>query len=114
MEPIQAVITYLAGHPVLLTAIGVFILLAAVGAWYVIAHHLGALLVTLLCAAGFASGVLVTYRGYQAEMRDLMGVGVFLMFLFPIIYQQAIKSARIALGASPPPEAKGHARRAGA
>ncbi len=113
MEPIQAVIAYLAAHPMLLTAIGVFVLLAAVGAWYVLAHHLGVLLVTLLCAAGFASGVLVLYRGYQADMRDLMAVGGFLILLFPIIYQQAIKQARIVVG-SAPPEAKGHARRAGA
>ncbi len=114
MEMLQAVIAYLAGHPVLLGAIGVFVLLAVVGAWYVLYHHLGALLITLLCAAGFASGVLVLYRGFQAEMRDLMAVGAFLVVIFPVIYLQAIKVAKVAIGMSPPPEAKGHARRAGA
>lgn len=114
MELIQAIIAYLAGHPVVLGAIGLFILLALVGAWYVLYHHLGALLITLLCAAGLASGLLVLYRGYQAEMRDLMAVGAFLIVLFPLIYMQAIKVAKVAIGMSPPPEAKGHARRAGA
>ena len=77
-------------------------------------HHLGALLITLLCAAGLASGILVLYRGYQADMRDLMAVGGFLILLFPAIFFQAIKVAKIAIGASAPPEAKGHAKRAGA
>ena len=114
MPMLQDIIQYLAGHPVVLGSIGVFLVLAGVGAWYVLSHHLGALLTTTLCAAGFASGVLVLYRGYQAEMRDLMAVGAFLMIIFPIIYQQAIRVAKIAYGGAGSAMARGHAKRAGA
>lgn len=110
---LQEIVTYLSGHPVVLGSIGMFLLLAAIGAWYVLSHHLGALLVTLLCAAGFASGVLVLYRGYQEGMRDLMSVGAFLIVIFPLIYQQAIKVAKIAYGGGDA-MARGHAKRAGA
>jgi hypothetical protein len=114
MDLLQAIVAYLATHPGVLTALGIFVLLAAVGAWYVLYFHLGALLITVLCAGGFASGLLVLYRGYQADMRDLMAVGAFLSLIFPTIYFQAIKVAKVALASSPPPEAKGHAKRAGA
>jgi hypothetical protein len=113
LQIVQDVVAYLSGHPVVLGAIGVFVVLAAIGAWYVLSHHLHVLLVTLLCAAGFASGVLVLYRGFQAEMRDLMAVGAFLIVIFPLIYQQAIRVAKVAYGEAPP-IAQGHARRAGA
>ncbi|HKZ97054.1 MAG TPA: hypothetical protein VJ045_08750 [Hyphomicrobiaceae bacterium] len=109
---LQDVIQYLSDHPVALASIAAFALLAAVGAWYVVSHHLHALLVTLLCVAGFASGFLVFYRGLQSEMRDLMAVGLFLILIFPVIFQQAIRVARIAFGEGAPPIAKGHARRA--
>ena len=109
---LQELTTYLGHHPVVLSTIGVFFLLAAVGAWYVLSHHLHALLITLLCAAGFAAGVLVAYRGFQANMRDLMAVGGFLTVIFPIIYQQAIRVAKIAYGGAPSATAKGHAERA--
>ena len=108
----QELFTYLSQHPVVLSSIGIFILLAAVGAWYVLSHHLHALLITLLCAAGFAAGGLVFYRGYQVGMRDLMAVGAFLFVIFPIIYQQAIRVAKIAYGSAPSATAKGHAERA--
>ncbi|MDX2307357.1 MAG: hypothetical protein NW216_03880 [Hyphomicrobium sp.] len=113
MDVFQAVVTYLADHPGQLTALALFVLLAFIGAWYVLSHHLGSLLITLLCAAGFASGALVIYRGWQENLNDLMGVGAFLIVIFPLIYQQAIKVARIAFGSGAPPEAKGHAKRAG-
>lgn len=114
MEVVQAVVTYLAAHPGQLTVLALFALLAAVGAWYVLSHHLGALLITLLCAAGFASGVLVLYRGFEENLRDLMGVGAFLVIIFPLIYQQAIKVAKIALGnGGPTAMDKGQAKRAG-
>ena len=109
---LEEIFQYLIAHPVVLGCIGVFILLALVGAWYVLSHHLGSLLTTLLCAAGFASGVLVLYRGYTEQMRDLMAVGAFLMVIVPIIYQQGIKVARIAVGGAGA-VAKGHAKRAG-
>lgn len=110
----QDLIVYLGDHPAVLGGIGVFLLLAAIGAWYVISHHLHVLLVTMLCLAGFASGALVLYRGYQSGMRDLMAVGVFLLVIFPIIYQQLIKVAKIAYGDRGQAMAKGHAKRAGA
>ncbi|MEQ1578945.1 MAG: hypothetical protein ABL894_15035 [Hyphomicrobium sp.] len=110
MALLQEISQYLIAHPIVLGSIGVFVLLAAVGAWYVLSHHLGNLVTTLLCAAGFASGVLVLYRGYTASMRDLMAVGAFLMLIFPIIYQQGIKVAQIAFGDA---TSKGHAKRAG-
>lgn len=112
MEAVQAVVQYLSQHPVLLGAIGLFAFLALIGAWYVLSHHLGTLLTTLLCAAGFAAGVLVLYRGYELEKRDLMAVGAFLIIIFPLLYQQAIKVAKAVLSRAPP-EAKGHAKRAG-
>ncbi len=112
MALLQELAAYLIAHPVVLGCIGVFMVLAFVGAWYVLSHHLGNLLTTMLCAAGFASGVLVLYRGYTEGMRDLMAVGAFLMVIFPIIYQQGLKIARVAFGDSSA-TAKGHARRAG-
>ena len=114
MDVLQAVIAYLGDHPGQLTALVLFFFLAIIGAWYVLSHHLGSLLITLLCAAGFASGALVLYRGWQEGLRDLMGVGVFLLLIFPIIYQQALKVAKIAFASSAPPESKGYAKRAGA
>lgn len=82
---------YLAAHPGVLTAIGIAAVLAVVGLWYVISHHLEAILITLLTAAGIGSGLMVLYRGYHADMRDLMLIGLFLIVVFPIIFTQAIK-----------------------
>ncbi len=82
---------YLAAHPGVLTALGITAALAVVGLWYVVSHHLEAIMITLLTAAGIGSGLLVLYRGYNAEMRDLMGIGLFLVVIFPIIFVQAIK-----------------------
>jgi hypothetical protein len=92
---------------------GAFILLAFIGGWYVIAHHLHVVLITFLCAAGFVSGIIVLYRGYQTDMRDLMIVGSFLIVIFPVVYHQAVKVAKIAFAGAPSPTARGHARRAG-
>ena len=110
----QDLLVYLGDHPMVLGGIGVFVLLAAIGAWYVVSHHLHVLLVTMLCLAGFASGALVLYRGYQTGMRDLMAVGAFLLITFPIVYQQAIKVAKIAFPETAAAMSKGHAKRAGA
>lgn len=107
-------IAYLADHPAVLAAIGVFVLLAIIGAWYVVSHHLHMLLVSTLCAAGFASGAIVLWRGYELSMRDLMAIGAILMVIFPIIYQQLVKVAKLAYGSGPEAMSKGHARRAAA
>ena len=102
------VISYLAIHPVVFGVLLLFLVLAGVGGWYVIANYIQLLLVTMLCAAGFASGVLVLVRGVKTEMRDLMAVGAFLIVIFPLIFQQAIKVAKMAKPKStrqPPPAA---------
>jgi hypothetical protein len=109
----QELSQYLVEHPVVLGSLGVFVLLAIVGGWYVVAHHLHSVLITLLCAAGFVSGILVFYRGYSGEMRDLMVIGAFLTIIFPLVYHQAIRVAKVAFGGAPSPTARGHARRAG-
>jgi hypothetical protein len=111
MAVMQEVIAYLIAHPVLLGCIGLFAFLAVIGAWYVLSHHLGDLLTTVLCSAGFASGILVLYRGYTEGMRDLIAVGAFLLVVFPIIYQQGLKIARAFNGDA---VGRGHAKRAGA
>jgi hypothetical protein len=82
---------YLGAHPAVLSAVGLTAGLAAIGLWYVLHHHLQAILITLLTAAGIGSGLLVLYRGFNADMRDLMGIGLFLIVIFPIIFWQAIK-----------------------
>jgi hypothetical protein len=82
---------YLSAHPAVLSAIGLTAGLAVIGLWYVLYHHLQAILITLLTAAGIGSGMLVLYRGVSAEMNDLMGIGLFLIVIFPIIFWQAIK-----------------------
>jgi hypothetical protein len=110
---VQELSQYLVEHPVVLASLGVFAVLAVVGGWYVVFHHLHAVLITLLCAAGFVSGIIVLYRGYQSDLRDLMVVGAFLIVIFPVLYQQAIRVAKVAYGGPPSATARGHARRAG-
>lgn len=109
---LQELAQYVVDHPVILAAAGVFVALAVIGGWYVFSHHLHVIMVTLFCSAGFASGILVFYRGYQLDLRDLMAIGAFLIVIFPLIYQQAIRIAKIAFADEAPPIAKGHARRA--
>ncbi len=84
-------ILYLGAHPAVLTAMGVTAALAGVGLWYVVHHHLQAILITLLTAAGIGSGMLVLYRGFRTDMKDLMGIGLFLILIFPVIFWQAIQ-----------------------
>ena len=89
----QEVLSYLTLHPGVLTVLAMTLVLAVVGLWYVIYHHLSAILITVLTAAGIGSGALVLYRGFQSEpqMKDLIGIGLFLMVIFPAIFWQAIK-----------------------
>ena len=88
---LDEVIRYLGSHPAIMSAICATAVLAAVGLWYVVSHHLQAILITLLTAGGIGSGLLVMYRGFAAEMNDMMGIGLFLIVIFPIIFWQAIK-----------------------
>mgnify|MGYP001477604396 CR=1 FL=1 len=113
----QDLLVYLGDHPAVLAGLGLFLVLAIVGGWYVITHHLHVLLVSTLCLAGFGAGALVLYRGYGLAMRDLMVVGAFLMIIFPLIGQQLLKVAKIAYGNRAQDAAimsKGMAKRAGA
>jgi hypothetical protein len=84
-------ILYLGAHPAVLTAMGLTAALAAIGLWYVVNHHLQAILITVLTAAGIGSGMLVLYRGFSTDTKDLMGIGLFLVLVFPVIFWQAIK-----------------------
>ena len=114
LELYQALVQYVLDHPVVLGLAAVFLVLAAIGAWYVLSHHLHSLLITLLCAGGFAAGALVLYRGIALEMTDLTVAGGFLMLIFPLIYREAIRIAKIAYGGSGPRAmSKGHGKRAG-
>ena len=88
---LDELIQYLSVHPGVMTAIGITAVLAVVGLWYVVSHHLQAIMITLLTAGGIGSGLLVLYRGFRADMKDLMGIGLFLVVVFPIIFWQAIK-----------------------
>ncbi|MBA4171714.1 MAG: hypothetical protein C0511_03420 [Hyphomicrobium sp.] len=112
---IQDVLQYLSTHPGVLAAVCLFLFLALIGGWYVVHHHLKLILVTLLCAGGFASGCLVAYRGVQGDMRDLVAIGLFLIVVFPIVYLQALRTTKIASGMVGGPSAadRGHAKRAG-
>jgi hypothetical protein len=113
MESYYAFVQYVADHPIVLGVLLLFLFLAIVGAWYVLSHHLHVLLVTLLCAGGFAAGALVLYRGITLEMNDLIAVGGFLVVIFPLIYREAVRVAAIAYGGGGDAVAKGHAKRAG-
>jgi len=88
---LDELIRYLSVHPGVMTAIGITAVLAVVGLWYVVSHHLQAIMITLLTAGGIGSGLLVLYRGFRADMKDLMGIGLFLVVVFPIIFWQAIQ-----------------------
>jgi hypothetical protein len=88
---LDELIQYLSAHPGVLTAMGITAVLAVVGLWYVVSHHLQAIMITVLTAAGIGSGLLVLYRGFRTDMKDLMGIGLFLIVIFPIIFWQALK-----------------------
>lgn len=113
VEGYHQIAQFVAGHPILLGAFALFALLAAVGAWYVLSHHLKVLLITLLCAAGFAAGIVVLYRGITSELNDLIVAGGFLVLIFPLIYREALRIAKIAYPPAPA-IAAGMAKRAGA
>jgi hypothetical protein len=101
-------VRYLGSHPAVLSAIGLTAGLAVVGLWYVVYHHLQAILITLLTAAGIGSGMLVLYRGYRAEMNDMVVIGLFLIVIFPVIFWQAIKLLEpvVPMGRTPRPSAR--------
>ena len=97
----QDIIQYFTAHPGLLAALACVALLAIIGLWYVVAFHLKEIVFAAMCFAGLASGVIVFYRGFTAPMRDLMGIGAFLMVLFPVIFLQALRRSRVTQTARP-------------
>jgi hypothetical protein len=90
-------IAYLQAHPILSMMLAIITVLALVGLWYVVAHHLQAILTTLICGAGAASGAVVFWRGVNGDFIDLLVIGLFLMLIFPVIYMQAIRRERKAV-----------------
>lgn len=85
---------FLQAHPLLSALLGAVAALAFVGLWYVIAHHLKAIIVTLICSAGAGSGTVVFWRGIGNDQVDLIVIGVFLMLVFPLLFMRAIRQER--------------------
>ena len=63
---LDELIQYLGAHPGIMTAIAVTALLAVVGLWYVVSHHLQAIMITLLTAAGIRN---VQVKSMSRTMR---------------------------------------------
>lgn len=91
----QDLFQYFTLHPKLLAALGVVAILAVIGLWYVVAHHLKEIVISALCFAGLASGVVVLYRGASVPMNDLIAIGLFLIVLFPFIFLQAVRRSSV-------------------
>lgn len=87
----QYIADFLQSNPVTLPVVVAAMLLALVGLWYIVYHHLQVILITLLCTAGLLSGGVVMFRGAQHGMKDLMIIGLFLMIVFPVIFYQALQ-----------------------
>lgn len=84
-------VAFIQAHPLLCGLLAIVAFLSLIGLWYVIAHHLQAIVISMLCAAGTAAGAIVLWRGIGGDMVDLISIGVFLMVIFPVIYSQAIR-----------------------
>lgn len=83
-------VRYVSDHPRLSAFVVLICVLAAVGTWYVVRHHLRLILVTLLCAGGLVAGTLVIYRGWSDTV--LIGAGIYLLAVFPMIWLRAVQS----------------------
>ena len=91
-------------HPRLVGLAALTVVLAGIGTWYVVRHHLKLILLTVLCGFGFFSGCLVIYRSNGDHV--LVGVGLFLLVSFPLIWLRALQSLQAmsqAIGAHPQP-----------
>lgn len=97
---LQEIVQYMQAHPRLTVTLGLILVLAIVGLWYVLAHHLEAIVTTILTVAGMASGAIVFYRGLEGGMQDLAWIGLFLMVVFPVIFYQAVKSQKTIVATS--------------
>ncbi len=88
------VVSFVQAHPILSSLLGLISMLAIVGLWYVLAHHLKQIVNTLICLAGVVSGVIVFWRGTLSDHVDLLTIGTFLILIFPVIFYQAIRRDR--------------------
>lgn len=85
---------YMQAHPVISALLGGVVALALVGLWYVVSHHARTVVMTLICLAGIASGIVVVWRGVGNDLIDLIGIGVFLLVIFPIFLMQTLRSGK--------------------
>lgn len=92
----------IAEHPGVAVLAVVTLVMAGIGTWYVVRNHLRLILLTVLCGFGFFAGGLVVYRG--AHDPVLVGVGIFLLIIFPAIWMRAIGSQSAPPPKGPPPQ----------
>ena len=85
---------YMQAHPVVSAILGGCAALALIGLWYVVSHHLRAIVTAVICVAGAAAGLVVIWRGVGNDQMDLIGIGVFLIVIFPIFMMQTLKGNR--------------------
>lgn len=91
---ISSTFAYLTAHPMLAAMMALTVVLACIGLWYVVYNHFKAIFITLVCGAGLLSGFVVLYRGAEAEMRDLIAIGLLLVFAFPAIFWHEMRSQK--------------------
>lgn len=110
---VESIIEYLSLHPIAASMVVVAaMLLAFIGLWYIVHHHLQVIVITLLCTAGVLSGGFVLYRGATNDLKDLILIGLFLLVVFPVIFYREVMMMQSATPAVPPkPEDKLHHKR---
>jgi hypothetical protein len=89
---------YMQAHPLISALLGAMAALALIGLWYVVSHHARTVIMSLICIAGTASGMVVVWRGVGSDHMDLIGIGVFLLVIFPIFLLQTLRGGK----SSPP------------
>ncbi len=85
---------YMQAHPVVSAVLGGVVALALIGLWYVVSHHLKVIVTAVICVAGTLAGLVVIWRGVGNDQMDLIGIGVFLIVIFPIIATQQLRGNR--------------------
>lgn len=96
-------------NPAALVGVTVFFVLALIGGWYVIAHHLREVVIAMFCLAGFGSGLVVLYYGLTIPLLNLEIAGAFLVVIFPLIYMEALRISNRVRGSSGAAISKGQA-----
>lgn len=82
---------YIQAHPVLSAILGAVAALALIGLWYVVSHHFRTIVTGAICIAGAAAGLVVIWRGIGNDQMDLIGIGVFLIVIFPVFLMQTLR-----------------------